>query len=155
MKLTSPAFQHNGMIPSKYTCDGDGSHTPLSWSDVPEGTKSFALLMEDPDVPKFIRPDGLWIHWVLFDIPGDVREIEDGDGTPGKPGVNTAGKYGYGGPCPPDAKHRYIYTIYALNKESLGLDQNVTKDALMKAIGGHVIDHTELIGVYEKKGKKV
>jgi len=150
MKLTSSAFEHNGAIPSEYTCDGSDTSPELDIEDVPENTKSLALINDDPDVPKEIRPDGLWVHWVVWNIPPDTNNIPKGTEPSGVAGNSNFGKTGYGGPCPPSGTHRYFFKLYALDTE-LSLQEGSTKDDVEKAMKGHIIEKTELIGTYQRQ----
>jgi Raf kinase inhibitor-like YbhB/YbcL family protein len=149
MKLTSTAFENKGKIPSKYTCDGPNTNPPLRISDVPSGAKSLALIMDDPDVPKNLRKDGMWDHWVVFNIPANLREIKEGEEPRGVHGSGTAGNANYYGPCPPDREHRYFFKLYALDGE-LDLPAKATKAQVEKAMEGHVLEKTELMGRYER-----
>lgn len=149
MKLTSSAFSHEDKIPSKYTCDGDNINPPLSISDVPPGAKSLVLLMDDPDVPKTIRKDGMWDHWVVFNIPPSVREIEEGMEPDGTHGAGTGGNESYFGPCPPDREHRYFFKLYALEKE-LDLPKGAKKSQVEKVMQGHIMAEAVLMGRYER-----
>ena len=149
MKLTSSAFEHEGKIPSKYTCDGDNINPPLAISDVPSEAKSFALIMDDPDVPKHLREDGMWDHWVVFNIPASLRDIKEGEEPAGTHGSGTSGNLDYFGPCPPDREHRYYFKLYALDTE-LDLQEKATKQQVEKAMEGHVLAEAELMGRYER-----
>lgn len=149
MRLSSPAFGHGDKIPPQHTCDGANISPPLKIEDVPDGTKSLVLIMDDPDVPKSIRADGMWDHWVVFDIPPEVREIPEGKEPPGVPGVGTGGNTSYFGPCPPDREHRYFFKLYALDTK-LGLPARSTKAQVEKAMEGHVLAKAELMGRYER-----
>ena len=150
MKLTSTAFEHNGKIPSKYTCDGEDVSPELIIEDVPGGAKSLALIMDDPDVPKHLRPDGLWVHWVVWNIPANTKKINKANEPEGVQGITNFGRTGYGGPCPPDREHRYFFKLYALDT-SLDIPEGSTKDVLEKAMKGNIIEQAELIGLYEKR----
>ena len=150
MKITSSAFQNEGKIPSKYTCDGDNISLPLSISDVPTKAKSLVLIMDDPDVPKEVREEGVWDHWVVFNMPADVREIPEGHEPPGTPGKGTNGKTGYYGPCPPDREHRYFIRIYALDT-NLDLPEGSDKVTIEIAMTNHVIGKDYLMGRYERR----
>ncbi len=154
LTLTSAAFENGGLIPAKYTCDEDRTLSPqLSIAGVPAGTKSLALIMDDPDVPKALHADGMFDHWVLFNIPPQTGDIPEG-GSAGIAGANGAGKNAYTGPCPPPqyepSEHRYFFKLYALDAE-LPLQAGASKADVEKAIAGHVIAQTELMGRYKKK----
>jgi Raf kinase inhibitor-like YbhB/YbcL family protein len=143
MQISSPAFKHNEYIPLKYACEGEDINPALAISAIPEGAKSLALIMDDPDAPI-----GLWVHWVVFDIPvaGGIEE----NSVPGKLGITTSGGRGYGGPCPPSGTHRYFFKVYALDTK-LDLNEGVSKSQLEKAMQGHILEKAELIGLYKKK----
>lgn len=149
MKLTSSAFGENQSIPSHYTCDGASISPELAISDVPLLAKSLVILMDDPDVPTNIKPDGNFDHWVMYDIAVDTKVILEGQFA-GTLGANGTGKLGYIGPCPPDREHRYFFKLYALDIK-LNLSEGKTKAEVQKAIEGHVIESTELIGLYNRK----
>jgi len=149
MRLTSRAFENNGMIPGKYTCDYENISPPLSISEVPEGIVSFALIMDDPDVPSNIRKDGLWVHWVVFNIPGELREIDEGVEPDGVGGSGTNGHIGYAGPCPPDREHRYFFKLYALDA-MLDFKEGASKEDVESAMSGRVVENAELIGRYNR-----
>jgi Raf kinase inhibitor-like YbhB/YbcL family protein len=142
MKINSPEFENNKFIPAKFTCQGEDINPALVIEGIPRGAKSLALIMDDPDAPM-----GTWVHWVVYDIPIILRIDENS--IPGKQGINNFGRENYGGPCPPSGTHRYFFKIYALDKE-LGLDEGVDKQALEKAMQGHILDKTELVGLYKK-----
>lgn len=152
--LTSPAFEHNGKIPAKYTCDGERTmNPPLVIKGEPKEAKSLALIMDDPDVPKEVKPDGVFDHWVLFNIPAGTTDVPEGAAL-GVSGVNGAGKEGYIGPCPPPqyepAEHRYIFTLYALSSP-LALAAGATKQEVLEALAPLTIAKAELIGRYSRK----
>ena len=149
MKLASTAFEHEGKIPSKHTCDGENINPPLIISDVPSGTKTLVLIMDDPDVPKSIREDGMWDHWVVFNIPSTLGEIKEGEEPAGTAGVGTSGNLNYFGPCPPDREHRYFFKLYALDAE-LDLPEKSTKQQVETAMKGHILEKAELMGRYER-----
>jgi Raf kinase inhibitor-like YbhB/YbcL family protein len=151
MKLSSPAFEDQGHIPAKYTCDGENIVPPLKIENAPEGTKSYVLIMEDPDVPKYVRDDGMWDHWIVFDIPADTTEIKEGKEPRGVHGITTKNELKYGGPCPPDAEHRYYFILHALDVESIGEQEGATKDAVRAAMKGHLLAKAELMGRYVRK----
>ncbi len=150
MVITSSAFKEGELIPSKYTCDGDDISPQLSWSGAPENTKSFALINDDPDAPS-----GDWVHWVIFNIPGSVKELPENiphdkildNGT--KQGTNDFGQIGYGGPCPPGGTHRYYFRIYALDVY-IDKDAGITKKVLISAMEGHILAEAQLIGKYKR-----
>jgi Raf kinase inhibitor-like YbhB/YbcL family protein len=155
MPLLSSAFAHDEAIPRKYTGDGEDKSPPLSWSVVPPGTKELALIVDDPDAP---TPTP-WVHWVLYRIPAEARNLPEGI-TPSlrvaQPagllqGKNSWGKAGYGGPAPPKGhgRHRYFFKLYALDSP-VDLEPGATKEALLKAISGHVQAEGELIGTYQR-----
>jgi Raf kinase inhibitor-like YbhB/YbcL family protein len=149
MKLSSPVFDHKGSIPRKYTCQGVDISPPLTLTDISLEAKSLALIMDDPDVPKHIRPDGWFIHWVVYNIDPKTRIIQEGTPSLGVLGQNTAGTNRYMGPCPPDRQHRYFFRLYALDT-MLKLSAGATKDELLKAMQGHILAECELMGFYEK-----
>lgn len=149
MKLTSPAFQENRVIPSRYTCEGEEISPPLHFENVPKGAKSLVLIMDDPDVPHHLRPDGMWDHWVLFNILPTVQKIEENKTPLCKSGMTTSGHTRYVGPCPPDREHRYFFKLYALDT-MLNLPSGATKKEVEKAMEGHILAQTQLMGLYEK-----
>ena len=149
MKLTSTAFEHQGKIPSKYTCDGANISPPLRLSDVPAQAKSLVLIMDDPDVPRHLRQDGMWDHWVVFNIPASLTELKEGEEPEGTHGIGTSNNLNYYGPCPPDREHRYFFKLYALDTE-LKLPEKAKKQQVEKAMEGHVLAKTELMGRYER-----
>jgi Raf kinase inhibitor-like YbhB/YbcL family protein len=150
MQLESPAFPHEGLIPKKYACDGDKVNPPLVFLDVPAGTKTLALTLEDPDVPRSLRPDGMFDHWVIWNMPGTTKEIAEDSKPPGIVGLNGRGTLEYVPPCPPDREHRYFFRAYALDR-SLQLSPTSNKSDLLKAIDGHIIEMAELIGRYDRQ----
>lgn len=147
-KLTSPSFSNDEYIPSIFTCDGDNISPALHWKSAPEGTQSFALILEDPDAPK-----GTWYHWILFNIPADVHKIaEAAEELPKevKIGTNSWGKMNYGGPCPPTGEHRYFFRLYALDC-MLPLNNGATYQSIKESMQGHILDQTQLLGRYERE----
>lgn len=148
MHLTSSVFQHEGHIPSLYTCDGKNINPPLYITGVPDKAVTLALIMDDPDVPEFVRSDRMWVHWVVFNLSPKIERIAENSQPPGVPGKGTGGKLTYQGPCPPDREHRYFFKLYALDIR-LELPEGATKADLEKAMAGHIIEQTELIGRYE------
>lgn len=147
--LESPAFKNGGVIPGKYTCDGDDMSPPLAWTDAPSGTKSFALICDDPDAPLVT-----WTHWVVYSIPRDRTELREGQPTHEilegviQQGVNSWRRSGYGGPCPPGKSvHRYFFKLYALD-QVLDLVPRQGKRDLENAMKGHVLAEAQLMGIY-------
>ena len=149
MKLSSPVFEHGGKIPSQYTCNGENINPPLIISEVPSGAESLVLIMEDPDVPKNLRADGMWDHWIVFNIPPDISEIPEGKEPQGMHGQGTGGNLDYMGPCPPDREHRYFFKLFALDGK-LDLAKGAGKKEVEKAMEGHVLEKVELMGLYEQ-----
>jgi Raf kinase inhibitor-like YbhB/YbcL family protein len=153
LKLTSSAFDKDGEIPSKYTCEGEDVSVPLTWEGLPEGTKSLALIVDDPDAPDPQAPKMTWVHWVVYNIPPDatglaeaLKQLPAG----AKDGLNDWKRTGYGGPCPPIGRHRYFHKLHALDTVLPDLG-NPTKDELLEAMKGHVLAQTELVGTYQKQ----
>jgi Raf kinase inhibitor-like YbhB/YbcL family protein len=145
MILGSDAFGEGGTIPVRHTCDGDDASPPLSWRDVPPGTATFALVVDDPDAPA-----GTWVHWVLFDVPASESEIREGGRPRGaREGRNSWGRAGYRGPCPPSGTHRYFFKLYAVDR-ALGLQPGVTAAELVHALEGRVLAEAVLIGRYAR-----
>ena len=154
MKLTSPKFQQNGEIPELYTCEGHNMSPPLEIHDVPETSKSLVLIMDDPDITDFVKQKvgvQVWDHWTVFNIDPRVKIVKEGI-SPGILGKNTSGENDYQGPCPPDKRHRYFFRLYAIDKY-LELREGVTKQQVLDAIKGHIIEQAELIATYEKRNK--
>lgn len=147
MELKSSGFENNGKIPSKYTCDGDNISPQISISETPKDAKSLVLIMDDPDA---IKPAGkVWDHWIVFNIPPETKEIPEAQEPQGVQGITSFGGLSYGGPCPPDAEHKYIFKLYALDTE-LDLNEGVTKKEVEIAMQEHILGKTELIGRYER-----
>ena len=150
IELTSSAFSQGKAIPKKYSCKGDDVSPALAWGEPPAGTKSFALIMDDPDAPL-----GTWVHWVLFNIPASTRELPEAfpsdaalpDGSVS--GTSSFNKTGYGGPCPPSGTHRYFFKLYALD-ETLAISAGANKGELEKAMTGHILAKGELMGTFTK-----
>lgn len=159
LTLTSPDFFHNREIPSRFTCEGSDVSPALEWDDVPRGTQSFALIVDDPDAPDPAKPQRTWVHWVLYNIPPDTRrlpaEVEPAGELPTgtEPGINDWDRTGYGGPCPPKGRHRYFFKLYALDALLPDLSRP-TKADLEQAMAGHVLDQAEIIGTYQKTGTR-
>lgn len=149
LSLSSPAFEHNGYIPLKYTCDGDNINPPLQVSNVPEQAQSLALIVHDPDAPL----QGGWTHWAVWNIDPNAQEIaEDSIPDGSVEGMTNFGQPGYGGPCPPDGTHHYNFMLYALDSQ-IALDDQATKDELMKVVDAHILQHTVLTGLYKRKNQ--
>ncbi len=155
MKLTSPSFSHGEPIPKQFTCEGQDISPEFSWTDAPKETKSFVLILHDPDAPK---RDG-FVHWLAYNIPPSVNRIDEnvprnasipGFGLQGR---NDSGKVGYMGPCPPSGKHRYFARLYAL-REELALKPNATHAEVIAAMQEKIIEEAELMGTYAKAGDK-
>jgi len=142
--VSSPAFGHEAEIPAKYTCQGEEINPPLEINEIPHGTQSLALIMEDPDAP-----NGTYDHWLVWNIPATTYIIHE-NSSPGISGMNTGGKTGYHGPCPPNGSHRYYFHVYALDRE-LGLAAGESKHALLQDMEGHILAKGSLMGTYEKK----
>ncbi len=155
MQLTSTMFKSNGSIPSLYTCEGANTNPPLTITDVPADAKSLALIMDDPDVPLEVRPDGIFDHWVLYNIPTTTTLIP-ANGYVGSLGVNSGGGASYVGPCPPTQyaprEHRYQFTLYAVDYV-LQFQTPPTKAEVLKALQGHTLAQVTLVGRYQKKGR--
>lgn len=150
-RIESPAFRAQGKIPKKYTCDGTDVSPPLAWKEAPQGAKSFALISDDPDAPV-----GAWVHWVIYDIPSNAQELQEGVpkterlSNSAKQGMTDFRRVGYGGPCPPAGKpHRYFFKLYALDTP-LDLPPKATKADLLMAMNGHVLAQAELVGLYQR-----
>lgn len=151
--LSSTAFAHQGAIPTKYTCEGADVSPPLTWIDLPSGTKSLALIVDDPDAPDPAAPKMTWVHWVLYNLPPSVNGLQEGVSAlpPGtQQGMNDWRRTGYGGPCPPVGRHRYFHKLYALDTVLPDL-RRPTKLMLEKAMRGHILGQAELIGTYQKR----
>jgi Raf kinase inhibitor-like YbhB/YbcL family protein len=150
MELKSSAFEHGGMIPSRFTCDGEDISPALEWESLPEGTKSLALICDDPDAPV-----GTWVHWVYYNIPADSKglpekvETDENPQCGGSQGRSDFGSIGYGGPCPPGGTHRYFFKLYALDT-ILELEPGASKNELLKAMEGHILEQTEFMGKYSR-----
>lgn len=155
LTLTSSAFENLDAIPTQYTCEGGDASPPLAWSDIPVGTKSLALIVDDPDAPDPKAPKMVYVHWVLYNIPitsSGLQESSRGAQLPQGTlqGKNDWHKIGYGGPCPPIGEHRYFFKLYALDTLLPDLKEP-TKLELEKAMQGHILGQAQLIGVYQKR----
>lgn len=152
--LNSAAFKNGGEIPVRHTCQGENISPPLSWSDVPEGTQSLALIVEDPDAPDPAAPERTWVHWVLYNIPPTATGLPEGvirlpEGT--LEGINDWDRTGYGGPCPPVGRHRYFHILYALDTTVKRHPPNPDKQQLWQVIADNVLAEAQLVGTYQKK----
>jgi Raf kinase inhibitor-like YbhB/YbcL family protein len=151
ISISSSAFQEGGMIPAEYTCDGNDISPPLQWAGVPDGTKSIALICDDPDAPV-----GTWVHWVLWNLPPSAGELAKGVSTKpelpdgSRQGISDFGRPGYGGPCPPGGTHRYYFKICALDTK-LDLPSSTRKADLLKAMKGHILAEGQLMGKYSRR----
>lgn len=155
LTLSSTAFSTGGSIPSKYTCDGANVSPPLAWTGVPPGTKSLALIIDDPDAPDPAAPQTTWVHWLVYAIPPDATGLPEGVGAHQLPSVVRMGsndwkKPVYGGPCPPIGRHRYFHKLYALDVALPDLG-HTNKAALEQAMHDHVLEQAELIGTYQRQ----
>jgi Raf kinase inhibitor-like YbhB/YbcL family protein len=153
--ITSSAFMHQAEIPTQYTCEGADISPPLSWNSIPNGTKSLALIVDDPDAPDPAAPKMTYVHWVLYNLPVTSVGLQEAISATELPkgteqGINDWNKIGYGGPCPPKGRHRYFFKLYALDTV-LPKIQNPTKANVVKAMDGHIISKTEIMGTYQKK----
>jgi Raf kinase inhibitor-like YbhB/YbcL family protein len=152
--LTSSAFTQSGAIPTRYTCEGDDTSPPLSWTGAPAGTKSFALIVEDPDAPDPAKPQRIYLHWAVYNIPASITSLAEDGARKGLPAgatpiKNDFGKTEYGGPCPPIGRHRYFFRLYALDTALDGLS-SPSKVELLNAMKGHQLASAELMGTYQK-----
>ena len=146
VKIESPIFENNSSIPSKYTCDGENINPPLKFKEVPEGTKSLVLIVDDPDAP-----GGTWVHWTVWNISPETGEVGEASVPEGAiEGVPDFDKPGYGGPCPPSGTHRYFFKLFALDT-ILDIDSSSKVSALEKAMEGHILDQAQLIGLYKRQ----
>ena len=152
LRLDSEAFSEGGTIPKTYTCEGEDLSPPLAWTGVPDGAKSLALIVDDPDAPDPKAPKMTWVHWVLFNLPPETSGLDQGvkalpAGT--MSGINDWKRPGYGGPCPPIGRHRYFFKLYALDTVLTGLS-HPNKAAVEAAMRDHILAQSTLIGTYEK-----
>lgn len=155
LTIKSPAFSDGDRIPLRHTCEGDDEAPELRWSDPPAGTKSFALIVDDPDAPDPNAPKMTYVHWVLYDIPPSSTGVAAGGATPrgARDGTNDWTRTGYGGPCPPIGRHRYYFKLYALDA-TLGDLGQPTKSRVLDAMKGHVLAEAVLMGTYQKGTSK-
>lgn len=146
MKLSSPAFGENGLIPAKYTCDGQDINPPLLIENVPPETKSLALIVDDPDAPS-----GMWVHWVVWNIDPNTTAINENSVPAGaSQGLNNFRKHDFGGPCPPSGSHRYFFKIYALDT-TINAGRNAVKTDIEKAMKGHILSQAQIMGRYARR----
>ncbi len=146
LQVRSKAFADGTVIPERYTCDGENVSPPLEWSGTPRGARSIAVICDDPDAPA-----GLFTHWILYDVPANVRTLAEGSPDGGKEGVNDFGELGYGGPCPPpNGPHRYFFHVYALAVDSIG-PSRLSRQAVMTGMHGHILAEGQLMGRYRRK----
>ncbi len=144
MEITSPAFEHHQPIPKKHTCEGEDLSPPLLFRDIPKGTKSLVLIVDDPDAPS-----GTFDHWLTWNIPPDHLRLDQGEHGPSE-GLNHFGGVGYRGPCPPKGPtHRYFFKLYALDRQ-LSLPEGSSKEQLEEALEGHILGKAELVGTYKR-----
>lgn len=146
LSLESPAFLNQTLMPKQYTCNGSNYSPALSWQGAPAGTKSYVLMVEDPDAP-----NGIWVHWLLFNIPATLTQLDEATEVPTSAisGKNSWGAQGYRGPCPPNGTHRYYFKLYALDSR-LTVNSSVNKDDILNAMEGHILESSELIGLYKQ-----
>ncbi|MGR8979302.1 MAG: YbhB/YbcL family Raf kinase inhibitor-like protein [Gammaproteobacteria bacterium] len=154
MSLKSSAFAHETEVPKIFTCDGPETSPALSWSNIPENTRSLVLIVDDPDAPDPAAPKLTWVHWLLYNIPPNVSELPENIASKDLPkgtleGRNDWKQTGYRGPCPPIGRHRYFFKLYALDTQLPDLNLP-TKARLEKAMAGHILDRAELIGTYKR-----
>jgi len=155
MNLSSTAFTADAPIPMRFTCEGEDVSPALRWSDIPTGTKSLALIVDDPDAPDPAAPKMTWVHWVLYNLPADAQGLAEATDTDSLPtntleGLNDWQRTGYGGPCPPIGRHRYFFKLYALDLVLPDMQQP-TKAKLEQAMQSHVLASVELMGTYQKQ----
>ena len=158
LTISSPAFAHNSEIPVACTCEGADTSPRLEWTGAPDGTASFALIVDDPDAPDPAAPKMTWVHWVLYNLPPSADHLPEAVALSALPagtleGTNDWKRTGYGGPCPPIGRHRYFFKLYALDTALPDL-KSPTKAELEKAVRGHVLATAEVIGTYQKTKKK-
>jgi Raf kinase inhibitor-like YbhB/YbcL family protein len=157
LEIQSTAFAAQGAVPARFTCEGQDLSPPLSWSGAPPGTRSYILIVDDPDAPDPRAPKMTWVHWVLANIPPNATGLPEAVAAKALPagtvqGLNDWKRTGYGGPCPPIGRHRYFHKLYALDRELQGLHKP-TKAELEAAMKGHVLAEAELVGTYEKAAR--
>jgi Raf kinase inhibitor-like YbhB/YbcL family protein len=155
MKLTSASFVHGESIPVRHTCDGANTSPSLHWVGAPDGTRSFALIVDDPDAPDPKAPKRIWVHWVLYNLSPTLRELPEGGArsplpTGAREGLHDGGGAGYDGPCPPIGRHRYFHTLFALDAVMPDLGPRAKRGDLDDAMRGHVLETAQLMGTYQR-----
>lgn len=154
-RISSPAFEDGGSIPSRHTCQGKDSSPALTWTDPPAGTRSFVLLVDDPDAPDPAAPRRVWVHWIRYNIPPNERGMPEGAGAHAPTGgaqdvLTDANERGYHGPCPPIGRHRYFFRLFALGVVLPDLGARARRAEVERAMEGHVLGTAVLMGTYEK-----
>jgi Raf kinase inhibitor-like YbhB/YbcL family protein len=158
LRISSPAFLHEGDIPARHTCEGKDLSPPLEWSGAPAGTRALALIVDDPDAPDPARPQRVWVHWLLYNLPADSGGLPQGAGNgPPSAGARDAvtddGTHGWHGPCPPIGRHRYFFHLFALDADLPDLGPDARRADLERAMEGHVLETAVLMGTYAKAGR--
>ena len=157
MQISSPVFEPNGSIPARYTCDGEDLSPPLAWSDLPDGTKALALLVDDPDAPDPAAPRRVWVHWIAYNLPLTPSSLPEGTGnrTPTGPvrfAITDSGEQGYHGPCPPIGRHRYFFRLFALDAPLPDLGPGARRAEFEGAVSHRVLGSAVLVGTYARPG---
>jgi Raf kinase inhibitor-like YbhB/YbcL family protein len=157
MQISSPAFEQNGSIPSRHTCDGKDLSPPLAWSDLPDGIKALALLVDDPDVPDPAAPKRVWVHWIAYNIPPAPSSLPEGTGNrppagPMRFAITDSGQPGYHGPCPPVGRHRYFFHLFALDAHLPDLGPRAGRAEFEAAMSPHIMGTAVLVGTYARPG---
>ena len=155
LELTSPAFANGGEIPTRFTCDGDDVSPALAWRGAPDGTRSLALIVDDPDAPDPAAPKRIWVHWVLYNLASSATQIAEAAtraslGAGVRDALNDWNRPGYGGPCPPVGRHRYFHKLYALDTMLPDLGPRARKPDVERAMEGHILGRAELVGTYQR-----
>jgi Raf kinase inhibitor-like YbhB/YbcL family protein len=155
LELRSSAFQHEGTIPARHTCQGPDLSPPLEWSGAPPGTRSFALIVDDPDAPDPAKPRLVWVHWLLYNLPASLHSLTEGAGNHatapiGEHALTNDDSLGYHGPCPPIGRHRYYFRLFALDQELPSLGPTARRPDLERAMAGHILGTAVLMGTYQQ-----
>ena len=155
LTLRSPAFEHHGDVPSHHTCDGQDVSPPLAWEQPPRDTRSLVLVVDDPDAPDPRAPQRVWVHWIVYGLPPDVRRLDEGASPGGLPdgareARNDFGRTAWGGPCPPIGRHRYFFRLHALDVALDDLGPSAGRREVEAAMQGHVLETAELMATYER-----